>query len=134
VARLILDTGVLVAAFRGRLDFGGFFDSDDVALPAVVIAEYLTGVHLDKDDGRAAAQRGFLQDVLAVVPVEDYTPGVAQHHAVLLAEVTRLGAPRGTLDLITAATARATGRVLVTTDARARFDDLPGVDARVLPR
>jgi tRNA(fMet)-specific endonuclease VapC len=132
VARLILDTGVLVAAFRGRLDFGGFLDGDDVALPAVVIAEYLAGVHLDTDDGRSAAQREFLEDVLGVVPVEDYTPTVAQHHAVLLAEVTRLGAPRGTLDLIIAATARATGRVLVTTDGRARFGDLPGVDERLL--
>jgi tRNA(fMet)-specific endonuclease VapC len=134
VARLILDTGVLVAAFRGRLDFGGFLDSDDVALPAVVIAEYFAGVHLDKDDGRSAAQREFLEDVLAVVPVEDYTATVARHHAVLLAEVTRLGVPRGTLDLIIAATARATGRVLVTTDGRARFGDLPGVDARLLVR
>ncbi|GLY65743.1 hypothetical protein [Amycolatopsis taiwanensis] len=49
-----------------------------------------------------------------------------------MAEVTRLGTPRGTLDLIIAATARATGRALVTTDARARFGDLPGVEARVL--
>lgn len=132
MARLILDTGVLVAVFRGRLDLKGVLGEDDVALPAVAIAEYLAGVHLDKDDGRSEVQRQFLNEVLEVVPVEDYTPAVAEHHAILLAEVTRLGAPRGTLDLIIAATARATDRALVTTDARARFGDLSGVQARVL--
>ena len=132
MARLILDTGVLIAAFRGRLDLAGLLDGDDVAIPCHAVAEYLAGIHLDKDDGRSVAQREFLEEVLAVVPVEDYTMSVARHHAVQLAEVTRLGIPRGTLDLMIAATARATGRMLVTTDAKARFGDLPGVDARVL--
>lgn len=72
--------------------------------------------------------------MLAVVPVEDYTPAVAEHHAVLMAEVTRRGTPRGAHDLIIAATARATGRVLVTTDAKAKFDELPEVMARLLSR
>jgi tRNA(fMet)-specific endonuclease VapC len=134
VARLILDTGVLVGIVRGRLGFSAFTDEDDVALPAVAIAEYLAGVHLDQNDSRRAAQHEFLDEILAVVPVEDYTPAVAEHHAVLLAEVTRSGTPRGAHDLIIAATARATGRVLVTTDARAKFPELPGVTARLLPR
>jgi tRNA(fMet)-specific endonuclease VapC len=32
-------------------------------------------------------------------------------------------------DLIIAATARATGRTLITTDGRARFEELPGASA-----
>ena len=108
MARLILDSGVLVAGARGRLDLGALTDEDDVALPAVVLAEYLTGVLLDDDQGRRAAQRAFLDDVLAVAPVVDYTPAVAEHHATLLAHVTRTGTPRGAHDLIIAATARAT--------------------------
>ncbi len=36
MARLILDTGVLVAGARGRLDVAGLDEDDDVALPAVV--------------------------------------------------------------------------------------------------
>ena len=64
-------------------------DEDDVALPAMVVAEDLTGVLLDDDQGRRAAQHPFLDDVLAVAPVVDYTPAVAEHHAALLAHVTR---------------------------------------------
>jgi tRNA(fMet)-specific endonuclease VapC len=128
---LILDTGVLVAAVRGRLDPSAYAEEDDVVIPAVVLAEYLTGVELDEDPARAAAQRAFLDELLAVLPVADYTSVVADHHAALLAYVRRDGRPRGAHDLIIAATARATGRLLVTTDQRAGFADLPGVQARL---
>jgi tRNA(fMet)-specific endonuclease VapC len=132
VARLILDTGVLVAGARGRLDPAALTAEDDVAVPAVVLAEYLAGVLLDDDRGRRAAQRAFLDDVLTVTPVEDYTPTVAEHHAELLAHVRRTGTPRGAHDLIIAATARASGRILVTTDTKARFDELPEVRTRLV--
>lgn len=132
MARLILDTGVLVAAVRGRFDLTTLSDEDDAALPAVVIAEYLAGVLRDNDPGRRAAQRAFLDDVLAAVPVEDYGPTVAEHHAELLAHVRDTGQPRGTHDLIIAATARASGRTLLTTDEWARFDTLPGVSSRLV--
>jgi hypothetical protein len=38
------------------------------------IAEYLAGVHLASDAGRQAAQKAFLNDVLAVVPVCNLRP------------------------------------------------------------
>lgn len=132
MARLILDTGVLVAAVRGRLDLGETLDADDLAVPAVVVAEYLAGTLLDDDPIRADAQSGFLDDVLGVLPICDYDREVAEHHAFLLAHTRRAGIVRGSHDLIVAATARATKRVLVTTDARAQFGELPGVEARVL--
>ncbi|MGH3695683.1 MAG: PIN domain-containing protein [Pseudonocardiaceae bacterium] len=132
MARVILDTGVLVAAVRGRLDLAAFAEQDDVALPAVALAEYSTGVELDDNPARRAAQRAFLEELLAVTPVADYTAQVAVHHAALLAHVRRTGRPRGAHDLIIAATARATDRVLVSTDAQAGFVDLPEVQTRLL--
>ncbi|MDP8930282.1 MAG: hypothetical protein M3O70_17365 [Actinomycetota bacterium] len=54
------------------------------------------------------------------------------HHAALLAHVSRGGRPRGAHDMIIAATARATERVLVTTDAQAGFAGLPEVTIRLL--
>jgi tRNA(fMet)-specific endonuclease VapC len=72
VARLILDTGVLVAGARGPGRLEAPAAADDVALPAVAIAEYVAGTLLDPDPGRAAAQRAFLEEVLRVVPVLDY--------------------------------------------------------------
>jgi tRNA(fMet)-specific endonuclease VapC len=131
VDRLILDTGVLVAAVRGRVTVP---DSADIAIPAVAIAEYLAGVHLDHDAGRQAAQTAFLTEILAVIPVHDYDRIVAEHHARLLAYTAREGRRRGPHDLIIAATARATGRTILTADTRARFHELPDVSARLTTR
>ncbi|MGH3860109.1 PIN domain-containing protein [Actinokineospora sp.] len=130
MARLILDTCVLVGAVRGRVDLADLSDEDDMALPAVVVAEYLAGVR--DANPRSVLQRAFLDEVLALVPIVDYDQGVAEHHAALLAHVRDSGEPRGAHDLIIAATARASGRTLVSTDKRARFDELPGVTLRVL--
>src|SRR5690625_2391975 len=87
---------------------------------------------LDSDPGRSAAQRAFLDDVLQVLLVHDYDRNVADHHASLLAHVRRTGSKRGAHDLIVAAAARATNRIVVTTDKRAGFDELPNVTARII--
>ncbi|HEY2764872.1 MAG TPA: PIN domain-containing protein [Pseudonocardiaceae bacterium] len=133
MARLILDTGVLIAGVRGQADLAALADTDDVALPAVAIAEYAVGVLLETDPGRAAAQRAFLDDVLAVVPILDYDRAVAEHHAALLAHTRRTGHRRGVHDLVIAATARASSRTVTTTDEHARFGELPDVTARLIP-
>ncbi|QKW07988.1 PIN domain-containing protein [Streptomyces sp. NA04227] len=123
--RLILDTGVLIGLERSgkRIVFA---DSDDVTIAAVTAAELLLGVELAAPERRQKRQ-DFVTAILAVVPIEDYTLEVARTHAQLLAEVRRLGRPRGAHDLIIAATAAATARAVVTLDDRANFGELPGV-------
>jgi len=53
----------------------------------------------------------------------------ADHHGRLLAHVRRSGSPRGAHDLILAAHAAETGRMILSRDAKARFGDLPGVSS-----
>lgn len=50
---------------------------------------------------------------------------MAEHHAELLAHTRRSGRRRGPHDLMIAATAHATGRLLVTTDTKVGFGELP---------
>lgn len=127
--RLILDTGVLIASERARSSWTETLDADDdVALAAVSIAELRTGVEL-ASAGRRVARAAFLERVLATIPVEEYDGAVAQVHGRLLAIVHREGTKRGAHDLIIAATAAATRRMIVTADRRARFGDLPGVES-----
>ena len=59
----------------------------------------------------------------------DYTQITAPHHARLLAHVRKSGTPRGAHDLIIAAHAAESGRLVLTRDDKARFGDLPGVTA-----
>lgn len=70
-----------------------------------------------------------LATITSVLDVLDYTPATAAHHARLLAHARRSGSPRGAHDLIIAAHAAETGRLVLSRDAKARFGDLPGITA-----
>lgn len=129
MARVILDTTVLVDAERTARQLGRLIaDDDDVAIAAITVAELLAGVEL-ADAARHGPRAAFVQRVLNTVPVEDYDLPVATEHARLLAHVRHTGRPRGAHDLIIAATAAARDRVIVSSDATA-FDGLPGVRVR----
>ena len=126
MARLILDTTVLIAVERSRSALDGMIgDGDDVVIASITAAELLVGVHL-ADDARRPVRAAFVDEVLATIPTVDYDLDVARAHAELLAHARRTGSPRGAHDLIIAATAKTTTRIIVSADAGA-FVDLPGV-------
>ena len=127
--RLILDTGVLIAAERSRLALDLVVGADDdVVLAAVSVAELYAGIALA--DERFRQQRSdFVDRVLEIIPVELYDTSIAQVHGRLLAHAHKTGRPRGAHDLIIAATAIAKRRTIVTTDRGANFGDLPEVDS-----
>lgn len=127
MTRLLLDTTFLIDAERGGFGLDDVIaDDDDVAVAAITIAELRVGVLL-ADDRRRGDRSGFLAAVRSGLPVIGYDDDVAEVHGDLLAHVRRSGAPRGAHDLIIAATARATGRGVVTAD-RSAFQGLPGVE------
>jgi tRNA(fMet)-specific endonuclease VapC len=124
--RLILDTNVLIAYERGTIDRTAL-DADELAVAAVSIAEYRTGIELAGTPERAAGRARALVAITSAVEVLDYTEATAAHHARLIAHARRTGTPRGAHDLIIAAHALQSDRVILTFDAEARFGDLPGV-------
>jgi predicted nucleic acid-binding protein len=126
--RLILDTNVLIAYERGTID-RATLDDDELAIASVSVAEYRVGIELADTPERAAQRARALATITSVIDVMDYTPVTAAHHGRLLAYVRRSGTPRGAHDLIIAAHAAETGRTVVSQDAKARFDGLPGVTA-----
>lgn len=126
--RVILDTNILIDYERGTFDRGAL-DDDEIAITAVTIAEYRTGIELAASAEQAATRSRALAAITAVVEVLDYTEATAAQHARLIAHARRTGARRGAHDLIIAAHAAQTGRVLLSRDAAARFGDLPGVRA-----
>jgi len=127
---LLVDTTFLIDAERADDEIDEVIDNDDdIAIAAITVAELLVGVELSRGRTRSGRQ-AFLDDVLAVTPVLDYDFGVAKAHAQLLVAVRRQGRFRGAHDLVIAATAVATQRMVLTADLTA-FDDLPGVELRV---
>lgn len=125
---LILDTNVLIAYQRGSIDRAAF-RADELSIAAVTLAEYRVGIEMADTVERAATRARWLDVVLSEVDVLEYTRRTADHHARLLAHVGRIGRHRGAHDLIIAAHALETARIVVSQDAKARFDDLPGVSS-----
>ena len=129
MARLILDTTVLIAAERDEIQLeASIDDDDDLAIAALTAAELLVGVELASAK-RRGPRAAFVDAVLETLVVEDYTLDTARAHAELLAQVKRSGKPRSAHDLIIAAIAIATDRAVVTDDARG-FTRLRGVEVR----
>jgi tRNA(fMet)-specific endonuclease VapC len=127
VTALLLDTTFLIDAERDHSELDDVIDDDDdVAIAAVTVAELRVGVELAAPSHRDR-RAGFVQAVIEAVPVLPYGLDTALVHAELLASTRRTGRPRGAHDLIIAATARSTGRAVVTADPSG-FDDLPGVE------
>ena len=129
MARLILDTTILVASERRAAVLDHLIaDEDDVAVAAITAAELLVGVEL-ADARRRSSRTAFVDELLSVLPIEDYDLATARAHARLLAATRQAGKPRGAHDLIIAATAIRSGRIVVTADARG-FVGLPDVEVR----
>ena len=125
----MLDTNVLIVAERSAFDLDSLIaDDDEPAVAAITIAELGVGVEIATGK-RRQARRAFFDDVVSSLPILGYDLEVARVHTGLLLAVRKSGRPRGAHDLIIAATAKATGRVVVTAN-RTGFDDLPGVDVR----
>ena len=122
----------MVAGERGQIRLDDLIgDDDDVAIPAITVAELLVGVELAAAD--RPGRQALVDSIIATIPVEDYDLDVARAHGELLAHASRSGRRRGAHDLVIAATARARGRIVVTAD-QGGFDDLPGVAVRLVPR
>lgn len=125
MSSLLLDTTFLIDTERGNRIDRAIGDDDDIAIASVTLAELLLGVRLASGK-KKASRRTFVAELIRSVPIIPYDARVAVEHADLMAAVRRQGRPRGAHDLMIAATARASGRSVVTADRRA-FIDLPGV-------
>ena len=131
--RLIVDSGVLIAFERARRSVAELSATDDdLAVAAISPAELSLGALLGAPERRRGREK-FITDVLELVPVAVYDADIAAVHADLTAYARRAGEPRGTHDLMVAATAVVLGRTILSTDSNARFGDLPGVDVLVVP-
>jgi tRNA(fMet)-specific endonuclease VapC len=129
--RVILDTGVLIAIERGRLDVDAVLGADDAAIAAITAMELLVGVER-ADDTHQQGRAVHVEALLSSLPIEAYNLGVARVHARLAVEAMSKGWPRSAYDMMIASTAASANRVLLTTDASAGFDQLSGVRAQVL--
>ena len=126
---LILDSDVLIHYERG--DRPDFFSPhatyDNAYISAITVSELLLGVHLADSPKRRNRRLAFVESVLNLIPVLDFTAETARVHAELHASLRERGALIGAHDLIVAATAVQHGCALMTGNLR-EFQRVPGLD------
>ena len=126
--RLILDTNILIAYERGTIDRSAL-DDDELAVASITIAEYRTGIELADTPEGAAARARALATIISVIDVLDYTPShrgaprAAARPRPPVRQPTRRARPDHRLSR------RRDRQLVLSKDAEARFNDLPGVTA-----
>jgi tRNA(fMet)-specific endonuclease VapC len=126
----LIDTSVLIAAERGRIDpaqLGGEDDDEPIAIAAISAAELLHGVHrLKTAVGRTRAER-WVEHTLAQFPCIAFDLQIARVHGRLEAELAAAGTQIGDHDLMIAATAVWLDYRVATRDLRS-FPKIRGLD------
>ena len=126
----LIDTSVLIAAERGRLDpiaLQHENDDEEIAIAAITASELLHGVHrLAGAVARNRAER-FVERILSLIPVLAFDLEVARVHAQLDAELSAAGTAVGDAELQIAATAVAWDYRVATRDLRS-FSRIKGLD------
>lgn len=124
---IIVDSSVLIAAERGRLDFAAYrarSATEPVFLSAITASELLHGVHRAVTDDQRQRRSAFVEALLARFPILPIDLAVARTHSVLFAALAAAGRTVGAHDLLIAATALAGGHRVLSRDARS-FPHIP---------
>src|SRR5713101_2387073 len=125
----LIDSSVLIAAERGRLQFDEIaarYAEEDVAISAVTASELLHGVHRARTATQRHRRQAFVEGLLAQLPVVAFDLTVARVHASLLADLAKRGVAVGERDLMIGATAIAKDYAIATRDERS-FPKIPGL-------
>ena len=132
----MIDTSALVAVERASASWEAVLSAlgdEPAALPAIVCAELLVGVHLARGASRAASRRAKIHALLARIPVVDFGLSIAERWAELFTTVSRQGRLIPANDLAVAATAIHLGfGVVVGPQDEAHFRSVPGLRVECL--
>jgi predicted nucleic acid-binding protein len=128
----VIDSSVLIAAERGKLDLSALLDGasaakEDVVAASITASELLHGVHRATRTADRARREAFVENILATVPIIPFDLIVARVHARLWADLSMKGQNVGPSDLIIAATALSLGYDVATRNER-EFAKVPGLN------
>ena len=129
---IIFDTSAIIAIERGHEFLDALITGraeEPFGISVVTAAELLHGVERADTEERKLRRQAFVEKVIEFFPVFPFDLTVGRIYARIWAAIAQKRWSVGAHDLIIAATAAGTGRIIVTADADA-FTGLPGVKVR----
>jgi tRNA(fMet)-specific endonuclease VapC len=132
---VVLDTSVLIAAEKGRLDLPAIFSAvgeEPALIAAITVSELLHGVER-ATPAEVKERRGrYVEWIIGTLGVASFGVAEAREHARLWAQLSARGQPIGAYDTLVAATALSLGFSLATLN-RKEFKRVPGLTLFALP-
>jgi predicted nucleic acid-binding protein len=129
---LILDTSVLIDSDRRGLNVAEMLErlptaqTEPVAISAVSLMEFASGIGLASTDERRERRRRFAGDLRSHMPVLSFGPDFAIRTGLMNSELRARGITIGALDLMIGNTALAIGYAVATRNVR-HFQLIPGL-------
>ena len=115
---LIVDSDVWILAerMRGRLDLARWSAYGDAYMSAITASELLVGVERASTLQRKAQRGAFVENLLSIIPVLEFSMPVARTHARMVASLSK-NLTAGAHDAVIAATAIHHGYAVLTRNA-----------------
>jgi len=129
----VIDSSVLVAAERGKLDLASLRSThaaEPFVIAAITASELLEGVHRAESESRRLSREAFVENLLHALRVIPFDLTIARTHARLRARIPP-SRQIGAHDLLIGATAVALGYAVLTRDRRS-FPRIPDLDVDVV--
>ena len=132
---VVLDTSVLIAAEKGRLDLSALFSvigEEPVMIAAITASELLHGVERARTAEIQERRSRYVEWIINNLGVAAFGIPEARAHARLWAQLSVQGQSIGPYDLLVAATALSLGFSLATLNKK-EFKRVPGLILFALP-
>ena len=124
---MILDTSVLIAVEKNKIDFSPWQDlAESVYISSITVSELLVGVHQARSPERKLKREAFVEYLIRSIASLPFDEEIARTHARLFSHLKDEGKMIGAHDLIIAATTLNHGFSLITLNDK-EFKQVPGL-------
>ncbi|HUT33427.1 MAG TPA: PIN domain-containing protein [Planctomycetota bacterium] len=129
----VIDAGVCISLERRRLGLQGLVTAlggEDCFITPITASELLHGLHRARDPAIRSERKAFVEAAIQLFPLLPIDLDTARVHARLSAELASRGTAVGAHDLWIAASCKARGHGIVTTNPR-HFARVPGLPIKI---
>ena len=128
---IIIDTSVLIAVERQKIDFNQWQQYESAFLSSITITELLIGVHRAANAKIKIKRSAFVEHIIASISCLSFGEKEARIYAQILNELYRKNITIGTHDMQIAATAIAKGYAVLTMNEK-DFSRIAGLEVLVV--
>ena len=124
---IILDTCVLIAAEKQKINFSKIKNYEEAFITAITVSELLVGVKLADNEARRNKRSAFVEHILSSFTILPFSTESARIHSEIHSALLRKGELIGAHDMMIAAIALSLGYPIVTDNSK-EFTRVVGLD------